>query len=474
MLSRIRRFHFTGIGGTGMSGLALVLKNSGFEVTGSDLQRSEVTSRLEKEGIKIFYDHKEENIGNCQVLVYSSACPPDNPEIVAARRSGRIVLRRAEMLQELLRMRFSIVVAGSHGKTTVSSLIAFILEKGGFDPTLIIGGRIKGWESGGKLGKSQLLVCEADESDKSFLFLTPHIACVTNVDREHLDFYGYSFRALRNAFLSFLLSVPLIDGICVLCNEDPVTKALAKVVKRQVLLYGLEKPPKRRRKGIEERESYLWTQNLKIFPFGSEYEVVKDEEVIGKVEVSLPGIHNVLNSLAACGIALLLDVPFSVIQEGLKNFSGVERRLEFKGEKKGIKVYDDYAHHPTEIKATLNVLRNLHPKERIIAIFQPHRYTRTSYLYEDFGRAFPLADLLIITEIYPASEKPIPGVSAELIYEVAKKEKGENVFFVPDKDQISSFLLPLLKEEDLIITLGAGNIWQVGLEILKRLAKDLE
>ncbi|MEO0102102.1 MAG: UDP-N-acetylmuramate--L-alanine ligase [candidate division WOR-3 bacterium] len=466
---RIERFHFTGIGGVGMSGLAFILKNSGFEVTGSDLHRSEITNRLEKEGVKIFYDHKEENIGNSQVLVYSSACSLDNPEIVAARRLGRIVLKRAEMLQEFVRMRFSIVIAGSHGKTTVTSLVADLLEKGGLDPTVIIGGRIKGWESGGRLGKSNLLVCEADESDKSFLFLTPTIACVTNIDREHLDFYKYSFRALRNSFLSFLSSVPLIEGVCILCNEDPVARALGKVVKRPVLMYGFERTKKGKRIGSEERESFLLAKNTKILPFGAEYELVKDNETIGKVEISIPGVHNILNSLAACAVALLLNVPFSVIQEGLKAFSGVERRLEFKGEKKAIKIYDDYAHHPTEIKATLSALRNIYPDRRIIVIFQPHRYTRTSYLYEDFGRAFSLADFLILTEIYPASEKPIPGISAELIYQVAKKEKADNVVFIADKKRVASFLIPFLKEGDVVITLGAGDIWQVGVEILGRL-----
>jgi UDP-N-acetylmuramate--alanine ligase len=467
MLSQLRRFHFTGIGGAGMSGLALILKNSGFEVTGSDLQRSETTISLEKEGIKIFYDHKEENIGDCQVLVYSSACASDNPEIVAARRSGRIVLRRAEMLQELTRMRFSIAVAGSHGKTTVTSLIAFLLEKAGLDPTVVIGGRIKGWESGGKLGKSNILVCEADESDKSFLFLTPHIACITNIDREHLDYYGHSFRALRNGFHSFLLSVPLINGACVLCEEDQVVRALAKVIKRQVLIYGLEKSRKRTQE--RETQSSLRARNVKLYPFRGEYELIKDGEIMGRIEISLPGLHNVLNSLAACAVAFLLDVPFSIIQEGLKAFSGVERRLEFKGEKRGIKIYDDYAHHPTEIKATLTALRNAYPERRIVVIFQPHRYTRTAYLYKEFGRAFSLIDLLILTEIYPASEKPIPGVSAELIYREAKEEKGENVIFIPDKEKIARDLLSLLREGDVLITLGAGNIWQVGLEILERL-----
>lgn len=453
-----------------MSGLALILKNSGFEVTGSDLHRSEITNQLEKEGVKIFYDHKEENIGASQVLVYSSACSPDNPEIVAARRLGRIVLKRAEMLQEFVRMRFSIVIAGSHGKTTVTSLIAHLLKKGGLDPTVIIGGRIKGWESGGRLGKSNLLVCEADESDKSFLFLTPTIACVTNIDREHLDFYKYSFRALRNSFLSFLSSVPLLGGVCILCNEDPIVRALGKVVKRPVLMYGFERTKKGKRMGREEgRESFLLARKTKILPFGLEYELVKDDEIIGKVEISIPGVHNVLNSLAACAVALILEVPFSLIQEGLKTFSGVERRLEFKGEKKGIKIYDDYAHHPTEIRATLSALRNVYPDRRIIVIFQPHRYTRTSYLYEDFGRAFPLADFLILTEIYPASERPIPGISAELIYQVAKKEKGDNVVFIPNKEEAVSFLTPFLQEGDVVITLGAGDIWRVGLEILERL-----
>ncbi len=460
----IRKFHFTGIGGAGMSGLAFILKNSGFEVTGSDLRPSEVTARLEREGIKIFYGHREENIGDCQVLVYSSACSNDNPEIVAARKSRRIVLRRAEMLQELIRMRFSVAIAGSHGKTTVTSLIAHLLEKGGRDPTVVIGGRIKGWESGGKLGKSNLLVCEADESDRSFLFLTPNIACITNIDREHLDFYGHSFRRLRASFLSFLSSVPLIDGVCVLCRDDPVVRVLAKSLKREFVTYGLEKDEE---EGGEK--SLFLARDVQLRPFSSEYILVRNGEVIGKVAVNLPGLHNVLNSLAAIAVAFLLNLPFSVIADGLKTFSGVERRMEFKGEKRAIKIYDDYAHHPTEIKATLSAFRNAYPKRRIIAIFQPHRYTRTSYLYKEFGRAFDLVDILILTEIYPASEGPIPGVSAELIYQEAKREKKEDLFLIPNKDDIPSFLLPLLKEGDVVITLGAGNICRVGLEILERL-----
>lgn len=334
---------------------------------------------------------------------------------------------------------------------------------------MVIGGRIKGWETGGRLGKSKYLVCEADESDKSFLSLTPTIACVTNIDREHLDRYNYSFAKLKQGFLSFLSNVPLIDGVCVLCNEDPVVKALARRVKRNTITYGLGPSHSPSTYKRDQEGANLIARDISLLPFAASYTLMKDGESLGRVEIAIPGIHNLLNSLAACAVALLLDIPFEIIKEGLKNFSGVERRLELKGEKQGIKVYDDYGHHPTEIKKTLAALRNAYPDRRIIAIFQPHRYTRTSYLYEEFGRSFALADILFLTEIYPAGEEPIPEVSAKLIYEVAKEEKGEGVRFIPNKDDITPLLLSLLKEGDVLITLGAGNIWNIGLEILERL-----
>ncbi len=440
-----------------MSGLALVLKNSGFEVTGSDLQRSETTMRLERAQIKIFYDHKAENIGASQVLVYSSAVSPDNPEIVFAKKTGRIVMMRAEMLQELIRMRYSIAIAGSHGKTTVTSLIAFLLERAGFDPTVVIGGRVKGWESGGRLGKSRFLVCEADESDKSFTILSPTIACVTNIDREHLDRYNYSLASLKNGFLRFLSNVPLIDGVNILCIEDPVVRGMINRLKRNVVTYGFGE------------DAFLRACCVTLSGFSASYTLMQEGKEVGRVQISIPGIHNVLNSLAACAVGFILEIPWEVIRKEIKEFSGVERRLEFKGEKKEIKVYDDYGHHPTEIKATLAALRNAYPDKRIVVVFQPHRYTRTAYLASEFGQAFSEANLLIITEIYSAGEAPIENVSGDLIYQAVKKKKETGVFFIPQRREIAPFLLSNLLPGDVLITLGAGDIWKTSLEILERL-----
>ncbi len=452
---KIKQIHFVGIGGAGMSGIAEVLLNLGYRITGSDLRRNKATQRLQQLGCRISYGHAPENVRGADVVVVSSAVPFSNPEVQEAHRLRIPVIPRAEMLAELMRMKYGIAVAGSHGKTTTTSMIAVVLAHGGLDPTAVIGGRLKSIGGGARLGTGEFLVAEADESDGTFLKLTPAIAVITNVDPEHLDHYG-TFDRLKETFCEFANKVPFY-GRVVLCLDHPTVRELLPRIKRRTLTYGLSE-------GAEVRgrvESVGgWQSRFTVFGWGQE---------LGQIDLRVPGVHNVQNALAAIACALELEIPFERIKEALEGFSGVERRLERKGEVYGITVMDDYAHHPAEIQATLRTVRGL--SSRVVAVFQPHRFTRVRDLFQEFLVSFDDADLLFLTEIYPAGEQPIDGISGKALYEAMRERLGEKVRYVADRKKIPEEVLPVLRRGDVLITLGAGNIYETAEEILDALRR---
>ncbi len=444
-----RNYHFIGIGGIGMSGLAKLLLSLGYRVTGSDLRPSEITRQLEAQGAQIFYGHNPENVARAEVVVYSSAIKPDNPELVEAQRKGLLVMPRAAMLVELMKLhRINIAVAGAHGKTTTSSMVAAVLTAGGLNPTVAVGGKVNGFSGNAWLGKRDYLVAEADESDGSFLRMSPDIAVVTNIDREHLDFYP-DLEAVREAFAHFLDQIRP-GGRAVLCADDQETRRLALQVKVPVLLYGLGPSASSLRAEILE-------EGLK-----SRFLVVYQGKPQGEIRLNLPGRHNVLNALAAVGVGLCLGISFADIARGLEGFSGVRRRLEQKAAVGNILILDDYAHHPTEIKATIAALRQAYPSRRLVVLFQPHRYSRTKALFDEFTKAFDQVDLLLLTEIYAASEAPLPGVTGERLYQALRKRREAETYFSENKELLLARTLSLVQPGDLVVTMGAGDIYRVG------------
>ena len=451
---RIRRVHFVGIGGSGMSGIAEVLVNMGFRVSGSDLKASETTERLGSIGVKVHIGHSPENVEGADVVVYSSAVRRDNPEILAALERHIPVIPRAEMLAELMRMKHGIAVAGTHGKTTTTSLIATVLYHGGMDPTVVIGGRLNSIGSNARLGKGEFLVAEADESDRTFLLLTPTIAVVTNIDREHMESYGTMDR-VREGYLQFINSIPFY-GLAVLNLDHPNIQALLPGVKKRFVTYGRSIQADIRACDLKRRGIYT---TFHVRCHGRE---------LGKVNLPMPGEHNVYNALATIGVAMELGMPFRVIKEALESFTGVHRRFEIKAIVDGIVVIDDYGHHPVEIKAVLKAAREGWEK-RMVVVFQPHRFTRTKDLYSDFLTAFNEADCLILTEIYPAGEEPIEGIDGALLYRGIKGAGHKNVLFIEDKGTIADRLMEMSRPGDMIIFLGAGDIWQVCDDFVRRL-----
>src|SRR6185503_10415960 len=397
--AKIRHVHFVGIGGSGMSGIAEVLLNQGFTVSGSDVKGSPVTERLQALGARCFAGHAAANVAGAHVVVTSSAVRADNPEVLEARRLLIPVVPRAEMLAELMRTKNGIAVSGSHGKTTTTSMIAFVLDKGGLDPTIVVGGRVDVLGSGARLGKSEYMVVEADESDRSFLKLQPTLAVVTNVDREHMDVYR-DLADVQQAFLEFLNKVPFY-GAAIVCKDDEATRALLPKITRRTRSYGFAE------------DAHVRALDLTLQPDGSRFTVTADGGALGSFELSVPGRHNVQNSLAAIAVALELEIPSAAIREGLASFKGVDRRFQKKGEQAGVTVLDDYGHHPTEIRATLQVLRSFAGTRRTVVVFQPHRYSRTQALWDDFLVAFSGADVLLLVDIYAASEDAIAGVDSE-------------------------------------------------------------
>ncbi len=456
MKRRVKRIHFVGIGGIGMSGIAEVLLNLGYRVGGSDLAESETTQRLRKAGAEIVIGHRKENLRDADVVVTSSAVRPDNPEVAAAHERAIPVIPRAEMLAELMRLKYGVAVAGTHGKTTTTSLIATVLACGGLDPTAVIGGKLNIFGSNAKLGQGELLVAEADESDGSFLKLSPTIAIVTNIDPEHLDHYR-NLEEIQTAFLEFINKVPFY-GLAVLCLDHENVQALIPQVKKRYVTYGLSTQANYRAGGI----SFQGVM--------TSFRVFENDRELGRISIQMPGLHSVSNALATIATARELDLDFGVVQEALGSFSGVQRRFQIKGERGGIMVVDDYGHHPAEIKATLSAAQNGWGR-RTVVIFQPHRYTRTRDLLREFFTAFNQADVLFLLDIYPAGEEPIPGVKAENLYEGIKGHGHKDVTLVSDRKEILDHLLPRLKSGDMVITLGAGDVWKIGETLMEELEK---
>ncbi len=451
MFKKIQRIHFVGIGGIGMSGIAELLLNLGYQVSGSDLKSGPITQRLSALGGKIYAAHSARNVHDANVVVFSSAVRQDNVEVVEAKKLQIPVIPRAEMLAELMRLKYGVAIAGSHGKTTTTSMVATVLVHGGYDPTVVIGGRLNALGSNAKLGKGEFLVAEADESDGSFLKLSPTLAVVTNIDREHLDHYA-GLAEIEAAFAMFVNKVPFY-GAAALCLDDPNVQAIIPRVERRIITYGTSK------------QADLVASRVEFQGFGCCYQARYQGNVLGTISLKVPGQHGVLNSLAALAIGLELDIPVKKIIAALGDFQNADRRFQIKGEKQGVLVVDDYGHHPTEIIATLDAAHNASDR-RIIAVFQPHRYTRTQALEEEFARAFYHADIVIVLPIYAAGEDAIPGVTAEKLAGMIKKHGHRDVTYAPDFPAAVQMLRTRLQEGDLLLTFGAGDVWKIGEEWL--------
>lgn len=455
MFFKPQHLHFTGIGGIGMSGIAEVLLNLGYRISGSDLKLSPTTDRLARLGAKVYEGHAAENVGEAKAVVVSSAVDSGNPEVVEARHRGIPVIPRGELLAELMRLKYGIAIAGSHGKTTTTSLTAAVLSGGGLDPTVVVGGKVAIMGgSNARIGRSQLLVVESDESDGSFLKLSPILAVVTNIDREHLDHYA-GIDEIRQAFCDFINKVPFY-GAAIVCLDDENVQQILPSVNRRTITYG------------RSSQADLRVTEFTCGHFESHFHVHARGRDLGEFELRIPGIHNVLNAAAAIAIGLELDVALSHIREALAGFTGVERRFQTRGEARGVTVIDDYGHHPTEIRATLAAAR-LCRFTRIHAVFQPHRYTRTQALLDEFARSFHQADSVYVLDIYAASEKPIEGVSGELLAERMRDFGHRSAEYTGTIERSVEAVLENAREGDLVLTLGAGNVWQAGERLLERL-----
>jgi UDP-N-acetylmuramate--alanine ligase len=460
MLQKKHRVHFVGIGGIGMSGIAEVLLNLGYAVSGSDLHESEATKRLRSLGAQVFVGHQEENLSaSPSVVVISTAVKYSNPEVLEARRRQIPVIQRAEMLAELMRMKYGVAVAGSHGKTTTTSMVAAVLSAARLDPTIVIGGRLRMLGTNAKMGQGDILIAEADESDGSFLLLSPTIAVVTNVDREHMDFHQ-TMERLNESFLNFINKIPFY-GLAVLCLDNANVRALLPKVRKRFATYGLS------------LEADFSAQDLQLKPAGGEFTALHRGKPLGRLRIHLPGRHSVTNALAAVAVAYELEVPFSQIAEALDGFAGIHRRFEVKGEPRGIMVIDDYGHHPAEIQATIGALRDSW-KRPLTVIFQPHRFSRTQDLFEEFLTAFEGADRLVLTDIYGAGEDPIEGVTSEALYQAIKRRGHMEVELISDKAQIVEQLSGKLNPGDIVLTLGAGDIYKIGEALVEALGKNME
>jgi UDP-N-acetylmuramate--alanine ligase len=459
MFKKYQHIHFVGIGGVGMSGIAEVLLTLGYRVTGSDARRSETVERLERLGAKVYVGHAAAQVEGAHVVVSSSAVARDNVEIAAARQRGVPVIARAEMLAELMRLKYGIAIAGTHGKTTTTSMVAAVLGAGGFDPTVVVGGRVHGLGTNARLGQGEFLVAEADESDGSFLKLTPTIAVVTTVDAEHLDHYP-DLDAIVAAFLAFANKVPFY-GAVVVCLDDPnLQRMIPRMMDKRVVTYGLEA-------GAD-----VTARRLQFAEMRSTFEVVHRGISLGTINLQVPGRHNVLNALAATAVALDLEMPFAKIQTALASFAGVQRRFQVRGTARDVLVVDDYGHHPAEIRATLAAAKAGFDR-RVITVFQPHRYSRTQHLRDDFLTAFYQSDVLIVMDIYPAGEAPIPGVhSRDLADGIAAHGHREVLYLGNDRAAIIDYLCESTRAGDLVLTLGAGDVGQLGGELLQRLGDD--
>jgi UDP-N-acetylmuramate--alanine ligase len=461
MFAKIQRIHFVGIGGIGMSGIAEVLLNLGYKVSGSDLKSSSVTQRLASLGATTFEGHRAENIAGAEVVVTSSAIAADNPEVTEAHKLHIPVIQRAEMLAELMRLKYGIAIAGMHGKTTTTSMVAAVLAAGGLDPTVVVGGRVDAMGSNARLGKSHYLVAEADESDRSFLKLSPILSVVTNIDREHMDTYR-NMRDVKKTFLEFMDRVPFY-GMIVACNDDPLLRRLLPEVQRRTVTYGTKRGS----------DFLIKLDARKEAPPGdsrplSQFRVTYRKNDLGEFTLHVPGVHNVLNATAAIAVGIGLDVGVEAIRSALDQFRGVDRRFQLRGRVAGVSVIDDYGHHPTEIKATLAAARQC-GFGKIHVIFQPHRYTRTRDLIEEFTTAFDDADSLFVLDIYAASEKPIEGVTGEILARRIRERNAKNGRYASSSADAVDAAAAVAQDGDMILTLGAGNVSQFGPMILEKL-----
>ncbi len=456
MFKRYKHIHFVGIGGIGMSGIAELLLNLGYQVSGSDVKESDLTRRLGSLGASVAIGHHADHIKGADVVVLSSAIADDNPELRAARLMGKIpVIRRAEMLAELMRLKYSVLVAGAHGKTTTTSMISTVLSRGGLDPTVVIGGRLNAWGTNAKLGTGDFMVAEADESDGTFLLLPPTIAVVTNIDLEHLDYYR-DLDHIQETFLEFINKVPFY-GQAVLCLEDANTQKILPRVTKRFVTYGFSS------------QADFQARDVRTQGLTTSYRAFYQGEALGEIEIRIPGRHNVLNSLAVLAVARELELAWPDIQAGLRDMTGVQRRFQIKGEANGVLVLDDYGHHPNEIRAVLETLADCFPTHRRLVVFQPHRYTRTRALLDEFARCFYQSDVLLMTDIYAASEKPIPGISGELLAQRIAAHGHQDLHYCPTLEETLEKLRSLVVPGDVVITLGAGSIWQVGEALLEAL-----
>jgi UDP-N-acetylmuramate--alanine ligase len=456
MFKKFQHIHFVGIGGIGMSGIAEVLLNLGYHVSGSDAKRTPITDRLETLGGTIHEGHAAKNIEGAQVLVTSTAVRPDNVEVIEAVRKQIPVIPRAEMLAELMRLKYGIAIAGSHGKTTTTSMVATVLDRAGLDPTVVVGGRLNTIGSNAKLGRGDFMVAEADESDKSFLKLSPTMAVVTNIDREHLDFYA-DIEEIRACFVQFVNKVPFY-GAVIICLDDPNVQAIIPQITRRMISYGMSAQADVSAAGVEVlRDS-----------FGSIFSVRRQGGELGRIRLNVPGAHNIYNALAAVAVGLDLEIGFEIIAAALESFRGAERRFQVKGhlpgERDGILVVDDYGHHPTEVRATLAAAKS--SGRRLVVLFQPHRYTRTAALHEDFARSFYDADVVLLCDIYAASEDAIPGVSSAALAEEIERFGHRHVRYIGGVERGAEELMAAAQPGDLVLTLGAGNVWRAGEEFL--------
>ncbi len=440
-----------------MSGIAEVLTNQGYEVSGSDLTESEITRRLAKVGARIHIGHEAEHVKNAQVVVVSSAVKAENAEVRAAREKMIPVVPRAEMLAELMRMKYGIAVAGTHGKTTTTSLAAIVLAEGGLDPTIVTGGRLKSLGSHGKLGQSEFLVAEADESDGSFLKLSPTIAVVTTLDEEHLDYYG-SLDNMKDAFLSFINRIPFF-GAAVLCLDDANIQSLIPKVEKRYVTFGLSS------------QADVAARNIRFEGMTARFDLFHLGKEMGEVETPIPGRHNVQNVLAAVAVGLELNLDFATIRRALKTFPGVQRRFEVIHDSEHCVIVDDYGHHPAEIQATLQAAREVWPERRLVVVFQPHRYSRTQLLMNEFCASFNNADYLVVNRIYPAGEEPIPGVDARTIAEGVRRLGHKHVVYLEEKNSALSHLIETLQPGDVVVTLGAGDVWEIGRDLAEKLSQ---
>lgn len=458
MYSKTKHIHFVGIGGIGMSGIAELLANLGYQVSGSDLSQSHITDRLSQLGCTVHIGHNSEWVAGADVVVTSSAISEENPEVGAARDGSIPVIMRAEMLAELMRLsKYGIAIAGSHGKTSTTSMLSWIMAQAGLDPTMVIGGKVDSLGGNAKLGQGDFLIAEADESDGSFLKLSPVLEVITNIDFEHPDYYR-DIEHVKDSFLQFIDKIPFY-GAAIICLDDLHVAQILPQIKKRIITYGLTP------------QSDLYGEDITFSDGRVHFVVKRRDSVLGRLDLAPPGVHNVYNSLAAIAVALELEIPFAVIEESLRSFAGVQRRMQRKGEVGTITVVDDYGHHPTEIRATLSAIKRAWPEKRLVVLFQPHRYSRTKGLYKEFLTCFHNADLLVMTDIYAASEKPIDGVTTELLLADIRKHGQRETTYVADVNELAKEVQPLLSPGDLVLTLGAGNIVTAGEDLLALLDK---